>query len=262
MRLYPGAATCQRTHYMSSTQKIPVLQRTLRVLEALTQRGTASAKQLSMDLDIPPATCYRILNTLVAADWLLRDEVGNYRLSFGISRLGGLASDMARFFATSHRPLEDLAEELACSVKISVREGDDWLILARQVHATSRISLHEVGIRDSAAVGSPGAVLLRKETEEEILRIARTRGTAGEPVEGILRRILECRERGFATNFGQTNPHLHAVSVPLCLGPMEENAALSAVFAPEDGIRHRLDSVTRRLRETAAEIFGTLSGQG
>lgn len=117
---------------MNSSQKIPVLHQTLRVLEALTQRGKASAKQLSMDLAIPPATCYRILNTLADANWLLHDEEGDYRLSFGISRLGGLASDMARFFSVSHQPLADLAENLGCSVKISVREGDDWLILARQ----------------------------------------------------------------------------------------------------------------------------------
>lgn len=247
---------------MPSNQKIPILNRTLRVLEALTQRGQASAKQLSMDLEIPPATCYRILNTLADANWLLRDSAGDYRLSFGISRLGGLASDMARFFAVSNQPVSDLAAAMECSIKISIREGNDWLILARQQHAKSRIALNQVGIRDRIVVGSAGAVLLREVPEDEILQIlkAHSRLPENQHPETLLR-IQLCREKGFATDLGKTNPAIHAVSVPLCLRPLEENAALTAVFSAGDTPESNLESVVYALRQTAGAIEKTFTGK-
>ncbi|MDF3130932.1 helix-turn-helix domain-containing protein [Kiritimatiellaeota bacterium B1221] len=240
---------------MSSNQRIPILNRTLQVLEALTQRGQASAKQLSIDLDIPPATCYRILNTLADANWLLRDEVGDYRLSFGISRLGGLASDMARFFAISNQPIADLADQIDCSVKISIREGDDWLILARHERTKPKTILNKVGIRDCVAIGSAGAVLLRNTSDVEILRIIKERPSIPkEQIPVIQTRIDSCRKNNFATDLGETNPEIHAVSVPVCLSPLEENASLTAVFSAQDRIKNQMDGVIAHLQNTAEAI--------
>ncbi|WFB36995.1 helix-turn-helix domain-containing protein [Kiritimatiellota bacterium B12222] len=240
---------------MPSHQRIPILNRTLQVLEALTQRGQASAKQLSMDLDIPPATCYRILNTLADANWLLRDPVGDYRLSFGLSRLGGLASDMARFFAVSNQPIADLAIALDCSVKITIREGDDWLILARQERAQSPTMLNKVGIRDCVAIGSAGAVLLRKTPILEIHRIIHEHPSLSDAqIHDIQQRIDHCRKHDFATDLGVTNPEIHAISIPLCLSPLEDNAALTVIFSPEDAPADRLAEILTHLQATAHKI--------
>ena len=256
IRLYDHRANAIKSFLiMPSNQRIPILNRTLQVLEALTQRGQASAKQLSIDLDIPPATCYRILNTLADANWLLRDSVGDYRLSFGISRLGGLASDLARFFAISNQPIADLAESIDCSVKITIREGDDWLILARHERTQPKTILNKVGIRDCVAIGSAGAVLLRNAADVEILRILNERPAISEDqIPVIQNRIDYCRKNDFATDLGETNPEIHAISVPVCLSPLEENAALTAVFSSEDNLKSKLEFVLAQLQKTAGII--------
>lgn len=241
---------------MPSSQKIPILNRTLRMLEAVTERGKASAKQLSIDLGIPLATCYRILNTLADARWLKRDAVGDYQLSFGISRLGGLAADMARFFAVSYPLLRQLAEATACSAKISAREGDDWLMLARyeQPH-TIKIS-QQVGSRDCVAVGSVGAVLVRQLSDNEIREILRNNPTphAHEQDQALFDRVQRCREHNYADDFGVTSENVHAVSIPLCLTPLEESAAITLFGAPEHLPEAKLKEVLKHLRSTAQEI--------
>lgn len=241
---------------MPASQNIPILNRTLRVLEAVTERGQASAKQLSIDLGIPLATCYRILNTLADAHWLRRDAVGDYELSFGISRLGGLAGDMARFFGVAHPRLRELAHATGCSVKISAREGDDWLILARfEQPQNTGISL-EAGSRDCVVVGSVGAVLVRQLDDAEIERILRDNPSSNitGAKDGVRARVRYCREHGHAHDFGQTNPNIHAVSIPLSLAPMEDNAAITLFGAPTELPEADLANALRQLAATARAI--------
>lgn len=239
---------------MPSQQRIPILNRTLRLLEAVTLRGRASAKQLSIDLGIPPATCYRILNTLADAHWLLRDSLGDYRLSFGISRLGGLAADLARFFAVSHPVLRELTEATGVSSKISVREGDDWLILARfeQPDATAIFKL--AGSRDCIVMGSVGAVLVYRLADEEIRQILREHPGTVKSEAAIFDRVACCREHGYATDFGATNPNIHAVSIPMSLPFEEESGAITLFGFPYRLSPSKLETTLLKLRQAAERI--------
>ncbi len=247
---------CKKSPGMASKQNIPVLSRTLRLLEAVTDRGMATAKELSMDLGVPLATCYRILNTLTTAQWLRRNNLGQYRVSLGISRLGGLAADMARFFAISHPILRELAETTRAATKISVREGDDWLILARFVPPDTAGAPLSAGSRDHVAVGSVGAVLLHHLPDDDIRIILQDRPELDltECHSAVSEPIACCREHGYATDFGVTNPQIYAVSIPVDLSPLEELAALTAFGIPDTLPPENLPTTLAALRHAAHRI--------
>ena len=246
---------------MASSQNIPILQRTLRVLEAVTKRGRASAKQLAIDLEIPPATCYRILGTLEAANWLIRDEQGDYRLSFGISRLGGIASDMARFSSLSNRIMAALSNDTGCSVKISVREGDDWLMLARHENPKAIAISMEAGIRDNVTVGSVGKVLIRHMPLAEVQRILTENPTPRSRIldaRQVIQSAQTCLRDGFSADLGETHPRIHAASVPLRLAGLEENAVITAFFPSQGNHRPNLAHLIEKLHKAAKMIEASL----
>ncbi len=156
---------------MPVQKDIPVLKRAMRVLEAVTARGKVTTKELSMDLEIPQATCYRIFRSLTEANLLCRDDGGYYHLSFGISRLGWLAAGMASVIAKVQEPLADYRRETGLSVKISVREDLDWLLLARSDIPRGIPLPQAAGARAPVVVGSVGAALLSQYDEKELEQI-------------------------------------------------------------------------------------------
>lgn len=61
----------------------------LQILESVAHLGTGvTAKEISADLAMPPATCYRLLNTLVASEYLVRvDDLHGFALGRRADRL-------------------------------------------------------------------------------------------------------------------------------------------------------------------------------
>jgi DNA-binding IclR family transcriptional regulator len=247
---------------MPTQKDIPVLKRAMQVLEAVTAREKATAKELSMDLEIPQATCYRILHSLTEVNWLRRDHEGYYHLSFGISRLGSLAANMARVIAKVQQPMADLRRETGLSIKISVREDLDWLLLARTDIPTGIPLPQAAGTRAPVIVGSVGAALLSQYDDarlQEILEQIPPRVWQQYDRQRVTRAIQTCKERGYASDLGQTHPKIHAISIPLPLPPLEVIGALTAVGSPEQLPASDAVTTLEALKNRKREIERSLS---
>jgi DNA-binding IclR family transcriptional regulator len=242
---------------MPAQSQVPVLQRAVQVLENISEEDGVSAKSLSLSLGIPPATCYRILNTLVQAGWLRRGEGGEFSLSFGLARLSRLSSDMQRVVAALGPPLRALARQTGLTAKVSVQDGDDWLMIAREEAGKDLTISLKVGARAPVFLGSVGAVLcagmaagpLRKRITQ-----APPHADYRKDAAKIFQRIAFCRKHGYATDFAETHRSIHALSVPVCLEPLNTTGAITLFGLPGEVPRSRIKKLLARLQSTVRAI--------
>jgi DNA-binding IclR family transcriptional regulator len=242
---------------MPTQSQVPVLQRAIQVLESISEEDGVSAKVLSLSLEIPPATCYRILGTLVQAGWLRRGEGGEYSLSFGLARLSRLSADMDRVVAVLGPPMRVLAKQTGLTAKVSVQDGDDWLMIAREeARKDIAISL-KVGARAPVFLGSVGAVLcvgIDAAALKKRIAHAPPHADYRKDADKILKRVAFCRRHGYATDFAETHRSIHALSVPLRLRPLATTGVITLFGLPGEMPSSRIKKLLAHLQSTVRAI--------
>jgi DNA-binding IclR family transcriptional regulator len=103
----------------------------LQILESVARLGTGvTAREISDDLAMPPATCYRLLNTLVASEYVVRvDDLHGFALG---RRADRLVTAAARPFvpAAAHEAVAALRQRVRFGVHLvlylddAIRVGD------------------------------------------------------------------------------------------------------------------------------------------
>jgi DNA-binding IclR family transcriptional regulator len=232
--------------FMALGQRIPVLQRSVALLTAVAAAPDGvGAKQLSLDLGIPQATCYRIIRTLVECDWLQECGAGDYRTGFGLALVARSWSDVEQRLRELRPFLHELADETGLSAKISVREGCHAVSVARMEALRANSISSPVGAKiPLTAAGSVGVMLMASASEAELRVILR-----GEPPEQkrrITREVARAAKEGMARSYGKHHPSIHAVSIPVDVG---QPGALTLVGWPEDLPPGRRKSIEARLKQ-------------
>lgn len=216
---------------MPSDQKIPVLERAVSLLNAVSDNpDSLSAKSLSMELGIPPATCYRMLRTFLNHGWLRENDGGNYRIGFGLARLTRSYSPLEQHLRDLQPLLKHLTRETGLSAKVSVREGDHAVSVARSEAQLPSIIASPIGARIRLTeAGSTGIILMGALEPEELRSLFR--GIPQTRKQAMLREIDAAKEEGMARSYGTNNPSIHAVSIPVNAGCP---AALTLIGWPEN----------------------------
>ncbi len=243
---------------MSASQTIPSLHKAISVLEWIGQSpAPVSVKELTYDLKIPPASCYRIVRTLLAHDFLREEPEGGLRIGFGVAKLARAYSDIERALQLVRAPLRDLANRLGLSAKISLREGE-WAVTLLRAEPPSRNAITSpVGQRiPLSRGGSAAAALLSVLPDAEIrslLAVASREGQGRPDPSYLAKEARSFRRTGVARNFGVQHPSIYAMSVLLDLTPTDR-VAVSVVGWPEDFQEASLKSIERTLRESIGEM--------
>ncbi len=237
-------------------QQVPILNRSIDVLEAIADQRRVNAKSLWMDLGMSPATCYRILKTLCDKRWLVKEADGDYRVAFSISRLGDTASRLARVIAQLHGPLEALSQGTGMGAKVSVRQGLQALVIARYDSPSRKPLLS--GAYHPIQAGSTGAVFVWSAGEEERRDLL---ALPGMPRERLERQLRELEETGAACDQGETTPDISSLSCPLPLPDLDQNGALTLFGSLEPRGDDRLRQIRDALLNTARHLGRGLDTQ-
>ena len=148
---------------------IPVLSKALTILDFLAQdRPPTTSKEIAKKLNIPASTCYRILQTFTAFDWLRPATGGAYEFSLGLLPLLKPLSKYQRLFDHWRAPLDGLVKETQLMAKISVRQGTNAVTVLRVESPHMYSPTTKVGSSFPLAYGSSGACLLSGLDDEEI----------------------------------------------------------------------------------------------
>jgi DNA-binding IclR family transcriptional regulator len=151
------------------------------------------------------------------------------------------------------------AEELSETVKLTRREGFSAYVAAVGIPTQKYRITVEVGETFPLHAGAAGKTLLALESAalfEEVLsgELETFTSRTVTDSEEIRAQAAEIRRRGFAEDFGEYDPHIHAVAFPLDTHTPEGPYALSIPYlAPID--EERRGVLIERGRATAAAII-------
>lgn len=87
------------------------IERTLRSLQAVAEHGEFTPKDIAQDVSLPTSTAYRLIQSLMAMNFVEKSGRGSYRVGRQLYRLAALIVDQCDYEAVAHPFLVDLAEQ-------------------------------------------------------------------------------------------------------------------------------------------------------
>lgn len=217
---------------------IPALSSALKVLCALARgEGSATTKELSQKLGIPNSTCYRILQTFAAFDWLRPTPGGRFEFSLGLLPLLKPLSDYQRMFDHFGEPLRELVEQTRLTAKVSIKQGDHAVTVFRVESPRMVAPSPKIGSAFPLAFGSSGSCLLSGMEDGEIAQFldeSPAETWQAQAPGDVWRRVREVRAEKACFDTGSYHPKIHTVSAPVFRGKDDILAAISLLGWPED----------------------------
>lgn len=242
---------------------IPAVEKTVAILNHLGNRnGGATQAELAAALEITQSTCYRILQTLLAADFVRKGAGGRYDLSSGLLPVVRKLSDFSARFRAVQPVLDRLAAETGLCCKLSVRQGRDQVSILRAESPRPMAVSSKIGVHFPVIEGSVGAALLADAAPEEIRELAES---CTEPVverghaELVLAGVEAIRRRGYCFNAGKNRWRVDALSVPVRDAEGNVIAALTLLGSDADftgGYEKPLAAAVLRAAEECAKLCG------
>jgi DNA-binding IclR family transcriptional regulator len=192
------------------------LARGLRVLHALADEPDGlSVTELAAELGTHRAGIYRLLAPLLEARIVGRTAAGGYVLGLGLVELASAVRPRLQEVAAAE--LRALAEEVGATAALTVRDGDEAVVLiVVEPRTTSMHLTYRPGLRHPIDIGAPGLAILASAT----------------PRPGERPEVERARQLGYAVSTGELLPGATGVAAPVVAGGAAE-AAVSAVWVGE-----------------------------
>jgi IclR family acetate operon transcriptional repressor len=246
--------------------RVPVLDRTLDLLELLSQRTEGlTLTEMTESLAVPKNTVFRIATTLVLRGYAERDEAAKtYRLTRSLLRLGHHAlggEDLVRLAAPVLARLRDESGETALLGTLSGTRGIvlDQMPSPRPVKVVVEIG-HAFPLLTAAPAKAMLAFLPPEKREPLLATLSYERKTRHTlRTAAAYRRELDAAGRlGYALDRGEESESYRCAAAPVFNHRGEAVAALwisgpadrlPVARLPEEGIRvkHHADDLSRRL---------------
>ncbi|WP_290058425.1 IclR family transcriptional regulator [Amycolatopsis solani] len=251
----------------SSIRSMNSVLSTLRVFEEVAVRQPIGVSELARVTGIPKSSVQRCLVTLEQARWLriVDREHARWGVTMKALVLGLRSAGEQDLREVATPVIKGLAAETGETVLLGLRDGDDYLIVAREDSSQLVRVFMEIGTRVPLGASSGGvAILARLEPPEvdELLR-AEPREFEGAPLLGpdeLREEIARTAERGYAVNMSSWyRPHVAS------LGAAITNAAgrpLAAVTLSIPEMRYepaREKQLAKKVVAAADEISRLLS---
>lgn len=201
----------------SRTAGTQTLARGLRVLEAVAASADGlTVRDISELTGIHRTAAYRLLNTLADAGFVAAGPDGRHRGTVGLLRLTNGAYTALRSAAVP--VLEETAAQLRAPVALIVRDGDEAAALAvvSPPRAGTQLTFTD-GSRHPLHRGAAGLATL----------------ASGPRVAGEPDAVARVREAGVAQTFGEVEPGMHGLAVPLDASRTGVQGCLNVISATE-----------------------------
>jgi IclR family KDG regulon transcriptional repressor len=215
----------------------PAVVRTLDILELFLEVDTAlSAPDVVKLTGLPRTTAHELLSTLVARDYLQKDEATNrFRLGVRLLQLGNAYSARFDMLAAANEAARNLSSLSGETVSVALREGADVFYLAK-VETRDNLRLpSSIGQRLPANATGLGKVLLAYLSPQtlralfpdpEHLPVMTSKSIATLPeLEKELDRV---REYGVAFEYEESTPGIMCAAAPVRDSSGAVIAAISA----------------------------------
>jgi len=236
---------------------IPAVTKAMELVRMLAEEdGDTTTKALAIRLGIPRTTCYRILRSLIARDWIRSVAGGRHELSLGLLPVLNPLRQVEALADAVEPALETLALQTQLTAKVSVRQGDYAVTVARCESPQETSVAVRVGASFHLAFGSSGAVLLSELGADEVAAIlerAPEECWEHQDRDAAAKRLRELKVKGWCSDLGTFRVSCHAVSAPVRGAQGKVVAAMTVIGFPHEVTPSRLTGLARVVIEAAQE---------
>jgi IclR family acetate operon transcriptional repressor len=241
---------------MNTHVQVPVLGKAIRILYELADcEGAATSSSLARKVEVSQPTCYRILKTLEAADWIKPNGRSGYDLSMGLFPLAKRFVDLDRYGRSIQPLLVELSQELELTAKFSVRLGMEQTTIAVAQPLRPYGVSAPVGARYPVVWGASGAALLGSLSKAELERLiaAVSEDDWGhESAADLRQRVLSVRKNRVCENLGGHPQGIDTISTPV--SGTRIAGAITLIGLRGDIHKGNVASLKRKLIKTAGVV--------
>jgi DNA-binding IclR family transcriptional regulator len=226
--------------------------------------GEVGVTELARSLGLHKSTASRLLATLHNRGLVAQDpDSGKYRLGLAVVRLGSQAEKALDLRALALPSLQTLSRHVKETATLGTLDGDRAVTIAWA--DGSGMSRDRTGRDLPLHATAPGKVLLSSRPEREVIRLSKigfapyTSHTIVR-VDLLLEELARVRKRRFATAFGENEPTVNAVAVPVYDHRSTVVAALEVRASGNRIQPSRLPELLANIRDAAAVITESIGG--
>lgn len=214
--------------------QVPAVTRAIDIIEFLGSRQEASFTEIFSLLGLPKSTAYQILNTLLERGYV-RHSGGGAKFSLGLKlfEMGSLSATRLDVRTEALPVLTQLADRAQETCHLGVLDGTEGVYLAKVEGGQSirlnswegkRLPLHCTSIGKAILAGLPGEERRAVLDRIELFPITPAAITDRTVLEEHLALV---RERGWALDDQENEPHIRCVAAPVRSIDGAVNAAIS-----------------------------------
>lgn len=202
---------------------VPNLERALQILEAIADRPDGmSISEAAAVLKIPRNSAFRILSTLLAHQYVLRDETTQrFRLSGKLLGLGCKATGTDRLLEYSSDILLQLRDETGETALVG-RLIDDCGVVLQQAPSKHPIKVQvEIGTRFLLHTAAPAKAILAwtgTKKRDEIMGAISYKSLTSKTItsrKSLISALEEYRQLGYATDIGEEVEGITCIAAPV-----------------------------------------------
>lgn len=216
-----------------------------------------SIKEISVKLDIPKTTAFRIATTLVTSNFLEQNsENKKYSLGINIYILGSRYLSIHKLEKVGHSYLEKIVKEFGESASICIFDKTESVIVDKLDGVYSICVVSQIGLRNPLHCSGSGKVFLGYLEPEECKNVIRqisplkayTPYTILDSVE-LFENVSLVRERGYAYDDEEIHCGQICISAPVYDHFNKVCAAITVSGPKERILRKGIDSIGKQLIE-------------
>lgn len=232
----------------------------LRLLQLFSRREPVRVSDAARELGVADSTAHRLMQMLRYHDYVRQDNRSKaYLPGPELVRIGLAVVASSDLRSVARTWIERLVSEIEETVHLVELQGADVVFLdSVETQRSLRIGAR-TGQRLPAHVTAAGKVLLAALSPAEIDRTLPNSLSGARRVD-LLDGLPAVREQGYAWNFGESEPDVHAVAVPIVDGLGMTRAALSVSAPPSRLGDAEVASLAQHATEAAKAIGAALPG--
>ena len=193
---------------------------------------TPTLSELSRTVGLSKPATYNLLNTLISEGLVSKDATARYTLDWAVYELGSAVAAVNSLKTAARFSIDRLAQVAGGAALLSVISEDSVLYLDRGQHDPGFTMIAGAGRRSPLHTNASGKVLLAYQPDHVVRKYlgsplkAKTTTTITDPGR-LWAELARVREEGFGACWGEQEPALSSVAVPI----LDENQMARATLA-------------------------------
>ncbi len=206
---------------MESKYHSSTIQKALDILDLFNHHSNLTFTEIQKFLGYNKSTLFRLIYTLVANDYLRKNEMGQYELGLSVFLLGNRISLEEQLRIVAEPLMEGLSKKFDLTVHLGILDGITVIIIAKAAPLSGIKMVSRVGVSVPAHCTGQGKTLLAYSPKERIERIINTHGlnrytpNTITTTDGLNQELEDIRQRGYTIDNSEHEKDIRCVAVPL-----------------------------------------------